>query len=245
MTTENLQIRTSAVGTEQTRSRLNQVRGAVAGVGRATGGIFTRLLGGSLLTGLLGGSLIGLAVGGGEASNSMVRLQAALEDLIRPFLPLLNELANFLEGLSPVQRRLLLITVAVLLLVGVLKLLGFGALVTGLLALGAALGFGTLAFAGLLGAILIIVAGLYFLITRGDYTARAWERIWKFIARSTLGFANDIIDAINQVLTALGLVDDVVTGKITPAEAVGRSGQLGETSSLRVLGRGPVYQLGD
>ena len=223
-------------GSQETSSKLNRVRTSLVGIGAATKGTFSSILGASLLTGLLGGGLISLALSGGEASNSLIRLQSIMEELIRPMFKLLEVFLDWFETLSPLQQGLLILATILLwlgrrvifgVLFGIAKaiisFIGFwyavfrvfgivSLLSIGLTKLGAFLG----TTAGIVGSVivgvLLLVLALYFLETRFRGVSTV---INDYIIRPL----NAVIQKINQVITAFSLLDDVATGRITIQEA--------------------------
>ena len=171
MATQNdLHIRVRQTGAEPTRRSLEGVRGAVRGVGGATRGIFGTLLGGSFLATILGGSLLGLALSGGGASNTMIRLRSVMEDLLSPFAELLRRGLELFLLMPEWAQQATALSIA---------LLGVA------FALSATLGplVPYIAAVGLLG------AGFYLLYTRSEGFRNAFTYI-----------ANDIIRTINDLI---------------------------------------------
>ena len=153
---DQIDVRVRERGAAETTNRLNRVRGAVRGVGRATTGALLPLIGGSLLAGVFGFSLLSLATSGGAASNAMVRLQATLERLIGPFIPLLVKVVEFLSLLPTWALGVLVVA---FLMRGVL-IAAIGA------AAGALAGFLGISTGGLVLAIIAIGIAFYLLYTR-------------------------------------------------------------------------------
>ena len=77
----DIDIRVGTSGTERTRAELRRTGEAVGQLGTRVRGLALPLLGGSLLAGLFGGALASLAVGGGAAHGSVLRLQSSLDQL--------------------------------------------------------------------------------------------------------------------------------------------------------------------
>lgn len=89
----------------EARRDIDSVTQSTRRLGRTTLGVLPGFGSGALLAGLFGGSLLNLALSGGAAANSMIRLQSTFEDLfnaaLTPFLPLLDrffELDERIQG---------------------------------------------------------------------------------------------------------------------------------------------------
>ena len=84
MTSRNeVQIDIEVEGGARAERQFNRAEKGARGLGRSTRGLINPLLGAGLVAGILGGGLLGLgAQSSGSASNSIFRIQGALEGLV-------------------------------------------------------------------------------------------------------------------------------------------------------------------
>ena len=124
--TDEIQIRTTERGAQQTSRRLDGVRNSLNGVARASRATLLPFAGGNLLAAAFGGSLLGLALSGGGAANSMIRLRSTLDALLDPLLPLIDAAVEWFAGLEQWQKYAILAAGATVLLSGKIIALGKG-----------------------------------------------------------------------------------------------------------------------
>ena len=82
---DEVRIDIEVEGGAKAERQFNRAEKGARGLGRSTRGLINPLLGAGLVAGILGGGLLGLALSSGAASNSIFRIQGALEGLVGGF----------------------------------------------------------------------------------------------------------------------------------------------------------------
>lgn len=175
-------------GAAQTTSRLNAVKTSLIGIGTAARGTFGGLLGANLLTGLLGGGLISLALSGGEASNSMIRLQSIMENMLGPLFRIIEAFLDWFELLTPLQQALVVLGIV---------LTGLGLRTIGLFI------YRLLATLGVIGALRYGLGALSILLLR-------WSNILILIAIGLSRFATFLL-AVAFRLARFGIIGQLLS----------------------------------
>ena len=120
MTSRNdeVQVDIEVEGGEKAERQFNRAEKGARGLGKTSRGLINPLLGAGLVAGILGGGLLGLALSSGAASNSIFRIQGALEGLIgtavRKLEPGIDFLATQFEKL-PVAAQLAVLGIGAIL----------------------------------------------------------------------------------------------------------------------------------
>ena len=157
MTTRNeARIDILTDGGPKAERQLDRVASKTRGVGSAARGLGLPFLTGGLLAGGLAAGLLGVATGSGAASNGLIRIQGALDNLIGGLIrPLEGGLDNFTEFFEKLPGLAQVGLVGLGVILGALLIAGFKA---GIAALS---GYLATAFAGLGAPILSAITGIF------------------------------------------------------------------------------------
>ena len=132
MTSRNNEVRIDieVEGGARAEKQFNRAEKGARGLGRSTRGLINPLIGAGLVSGILGAGLIGLALSSGSASNSLFRIQGAVEGLVSTFTrklePAIDKAASVFEKL-PIAAQLGVLAASVILGVVFVKLIGIAA----------------------------------------------------------------------------------------------------------------------
>ena len=132
MTSRNDEVRIDieVEGGARAEKQFNRAEKGARGLGKSTRGLINPLIGAGLVSGLLGAGLLGLALSSGSASNSIIRIQGAVEGLVSTFTrklePAIDTAASFFEKL-PVAAQLGVLAASVILGIVFVKLIGIAA----------------------------------------------------------------------------------------------------------------------
>ena len=115
MTSRNNEVRIDieVEGGAKAERSFNRAEKGARGLGRSTRGLINPFLGAGLVAGILGGGLLGIALSSGAASNSIIRIQGAMEGLVstitRSLEPAIDFAASRFEKL-PIAMQLAVVT---------------------------------------------------------------------------------------------------------------------------------------
>ena len=233
-------------GAERAARQLKEVGRSLKQVGNEGRSLVSPLIGSNLVALLLGGSLLRLALSGGSATNSIVRLQSALEELFRPALRILDVFVDWFANQSRLTQGLIVFGAAALFAIGPITRLTRGlAALYGIAAvrlpLAALFGAAGLAAGKLALGVGLVAGALYLAATRSETFRRGFKDATNFM----INRANDVLGilyAIGDVTAGVGASIGAIASGRNPITAF----QNAQTGGLRDTGfRIPAYDIPD
>ena len=99
MTNRNeVRIDIEVEGGARAEKQFSRAEKGARGLGRSTRGLINPLLGAGLVSGILGGGLLSMALSSGAASNSLIRIQGSLENIVGTITRSLEPAIDFAAG---------------------------------------------------------------------------------------------------------------------------------------------------